>query len=298
VKLGLALPHIGDEATPEGILTFAQRAEELGFDSLWVLERLLRPVAPAQGPVIPPYYGNVFSPLETLTYVAARTSTIRLGTSIIDALFHVPVVLGRRLATLDHFSGGRLVVGLGQGWSPEEFETANVPMKRRGSGFEEFIAALQATWGPDPVSYQGRFYRIAPSEVRPKPVRPGGPTILLAAMPGAEASVQRAGRLGLGFNPGAFDWASLEQQIAIFHAAVPVGGQVGPIVVRVNGAVTEGPLDEADRGPLSGSVEQIGRDLARAAELGVDEVFWDFVQAGMPYQAQLGILDRLITARP
>src|SRR5258707_14173087 len=147
MKLGLGLPHLGDEATPQKIVGFAQRAEVLGFDSLWVLERLLRGVQPAEGWRIPEYYATVFAPVETLTYVAAHTRTIRLGTSVIDALFHVPVLLGRRLATLDHFSAGRLVVGLGQGWSADEFATDNVPMRRRGRGFEEFIGALGATWG-------------------------------------------------------------------------------------------------------------------------------------------------------
>jgi probable F420-dependent oxidoreductase len=297
MKLGLGLPHLGVEATPQKIVEFAQRAEALGFDSLWVLERLLRAVEPAEGWRLPECYANVFAPVETLTYVAAHTSTIRLGTSCIDALFHVPVLLGRRLATLDQLSAGRLVVGLGQGWSADEFATANVPMRRRGSGFEEFIEALRATWGPDPVSYQGRFYRIAPSQVSPKPLQPGGPPILIASL-GADASLQRAGRLGLGLNPAISEWKSFEHQLATFRAAVPAGESPGPIVVRVNNPVTEAPLGEADRGPLSGSVDQIKRDLLRAAELGVDEVMWDLTQAEVPYDVQLTLLDQLITARP
>ena len=298
MKLGLGLPHHGIEATPQRIVEFAQRAEALGFDSLWAFERLLRAVEPAEGWRTPECYATVFAPVETLTYVAAHTSTIRLGTSVIAALFHVPVLLGRRLATLDHLSAGRLVVGLGQGWSADEFATANVPMRRRGSGFEEFIDALRATWGPDPVSYQGRFYRIPPSQVSPKPLQPGGPPILIAAAPGVDASVQRAGRLGLGLNPGISDWKSLEHQLATFRAAVPAGESPGPIVVRVNNPVTEAPLEEAGRGPLSGSVDQITRDLLRAAELGVDEVMWDLTQAEVPYDVQLTLLDQLITARP
>jgi probable F420-dependent oxidoreductase len=298
MKLGLGLPHHGLEATPQKIVEFAQHAEALGFDSLWAFERLLRAVEPAEGRQTPECYATVFAPVETLTYVAAHTSTIRLGTSVLAALFHVPVLLARRLATLDHLSAGRLVVGLGQGWSADEFAAANVPMRRRGSGFEEFIEALRATWGPDPVSYQGRFYRIPPSQVSPKPLQPGGPPILIAAAPGVDASVQRAGRLGLGLNPGISDWKSFEHQLASFRAAVPAGENPGPIVVRVNNPVTQAPLDEADRGPLSGSVDQIKRDLLRVAELGVDEVMWDLTQAEVPYHVQLTLLDQLITARP
>jgi len=114
-------------------------------------------------------YRATFEPLETLSYVAALSERIKLGTSVIDALFHVPVMLARRLATLDQLSNGRVIAGLGQGWMPEEFETANVPLKRRGAGLDEVIAATRACWGPNPVSYQGRLYRIAPPEVAPKP---------------------------------------------------------------------------------------------------------------------------------
>jgi probable F420-dependent oxidoreductase len=303
VKLGLGLPHYSAEATPDRIVNFAQRAESLGYDSLWALERLLRPINPQNGDLgLSEAYAYVFDPIETLTHVAAHTRTIRLGTSVIDALFHVPVVLARRLSTLDHFSGGRLVVGLGQGWSADEFETANVPMRRRGSGFAEYIEALQAAWGPDLVSYQGRFYRIPPAEVGPKPSQPGGPPILVGVgsgvTPGADASLERAGRTGLGLHPMIVDWKSFERQLAVFRAAAPAGRQPGPIVVRVNNPVTETPIDDADRRPLSGSVDQVEDDLYRAAELGIDHVMWDLTASGVPYQTQLSLLEPLIAARP
>jgi alkanesulfonate monooxygenase SsuD/methylene tetrahydromethanopterin reductase-like flavin-dependent oxidoreductase (luciferase family) len=95
-----------------------------------------------------------------LSYVAALTERVRLATSVIDAL-HPLVVLARHFATLDQFSGGRVVAGLGQGWMPQEFETATVPMDRIGAGMDEVVAAMRACWCPDPVEYEGRFYRIA-----------------------------------------------------------------------------------------------------------------------------------------
>jgi alkanesulfonate monooxygenase SsuD/methylene tetrahydromethanopterin reductase-like flavin-dependent oxidoreductase (luciferase family) len=100
-----------------------------------------------------------YEPLETLSYVAARTERIKLGTSVIDAPFHVPVVLARRFATLDRLSGGRVIAGLGQGWMEQEFITANVSPKRRGAGVEEFILAMRAAWGPNPVSFNRQELR-------------------------------------------------------------------------------------------------------------------------------------------
>lgn len=111
----MALPHTGKLASPETISRAAQEAERMGCTTVWVLERLLRPV----GGGMPDHYANVYEPLETLAYVAAKTGRIRLGTSIMDALFHVPVALARRFATLDRLSGGRVVAGLGQGYAPK-----------------------------------------------------------------------------------------------------------------------------------------------------------------------------------
>jgi probable F420-dependent oxidoreductase len=302
VKLGLGLPHYGADATPDKIVEFAQRAESVGYESLWALERLLRPVNP-QNPAagvksgLSSSYARVFDPIDTLINVAAHTRTIRLGTSVIDALFHVPVILARRLTTLDHFSGGRLIAGLGQGWSADEFEAANVSMRRRGNGFAEFIEALRAAWGDDPVSFQGRFYRIPASEIGPKPLQPGGFQILVGTGPDSDTAAARAGRMGLGLHPIMRDWESLEHQLTVFRAAAPADRQPGPVVVRVNSPVTENPLDDADRGPLSGSVDQVKDDLRRVAELGVDHVMWDLTASGVPYQTQLDLLEPLIATR-
>ena len=153
MEIMMALPHTGKLASPETISRVAEEAERMGCATVWVLERLLRPT----GGSMPDHYATVYDPLETLSYVAAKTERVKLGTSIIDALFHVPATLARRFATLDRLSGGRVIAGLGQGYASEEFAAANVPMSRRGAGFEEFIRAMRAAWGADPVSFSRRF---------------------------------------------------------------------------------------------------------------------------------------------
>jgi probable F420-dependent oxidoreductase len=302
MKLGLGLPHYGTQTSPEKVLNFAQEAERLGYDSVWALERLLRPVHPANAPwegfEMPERYGTVYDPLQTLMFVAAHTTSIRLGTSVIDALFHSPVMLGRQLSTLDHFSGGRLDVGIGQGWSLDEFVTSNVPFKRRGAGFEEFLAALQAVWGADPVSFHGRFYTIPESNIGPKPTQPGGPPLLVGALQTGTAAVARAGRLGLGLHPMPFEWDQFEEQLQAYRDNFPTGRPPARIVVRSVHAITEAPIDAEGRPPLSGSVEQIARDLRRVADLGVDEVMWDLTMAEVPLDTQLRLIGPLSAARP
>lgn len=284
MDIGLALPTGGSLASPEAIRTIADEAERIGLASLWTFERLLRPTEPVAigggSPVpVPRVYATAYEPLDTLAYVAARTSRITLGTSVIDALFHPPVVLARRLATVDQLSGGRLMVGLGQGWMPQEFAVTGVPQKRRGAGFDEHIAAMRAVWGPDPVRFEGRFYQIPESQINPKPTRFGGPPLMVGAS--TVHGAQRAGRLGLGLNPiiarnpamPTID--ALAEFVQTFRRAAAVVGHdpdVLPVVLRVNGPVTARALDERD--PLTGSVDQVLEDMARLDGIGIDHVFW------------------------
>ena len=172
----------GRGASPETIAQVAEEAERIGLDSVWAWERLMRPTVPIAmggpgGPVMeaPEDFAPVYDPIETLSYVAARTSRITLGTSVLDALFQSPVILARRLATLDRLSDGRLVAGIGQGWMEQEFEAAGVSMRRRGAGFEEHLlgharglgarsGALRraaSTASPRPTSARSRSAREA-----------------------------------------------------------------------------------------------------------------------------------------
>jgi probable F420-dependent oxidoreductase len=297
IKIGVHLPVAGREASPEAIARLAQEAERVGLDSVWSWDRHLRPTVPiamggAGGPVMdaPETFATVYDPIEVLTYVAATTTRITLGTSVLDSLFQGPVILARRLATLDRLSAGRLVVGIGQGWMEQEFVAAGVSMKRRGAGFEEHTRAMQAVWGPDPVRFDGRFYQIPESDIGPKPVRPGGPTLLVGA--GAPTAVERAARLGAGLTLVIFDWDIALETIKTFRAAATVAGRdpaTLPIMLQVNGNVTEESLDE--RGPLLGSPEQVADDLEQAAALGVQHVYWNSVD-GDPVR-QLPLLARL-----
>ena len=132
---------------------------------------------------------------------------------------------------------------------------------------------MRAVWGPDPVSFEGRFYRIPEAEIGPKPVRPGGPAC--SWVPASPAAVERAGRLGTGLTLVIFDWETVREAIATFRAAAGAPGTTPstlPIMLQVNGNITDPPLDE--RGPLLGSPEQVAADLDQAAELGVDHVYW------------------------
>src|ERR1700756_2315507 len=145
MRFGFALPQVGSAVGPEGLVMVAKRAEDLGFDSLWVLDRILWPVNPrAPYPIgdgsLSVQYKNVLDPVETLTFVAAHTRRIALATGVLDLPWYNPVLLARRLTTLDILSGGRLRLGFGIGWSQDEYEAAGASWKDRGRRADESLS--------------------------------------------------------------------------------------------------------------------------------------------------------------
>src|SRR5438874_315467 len=128
-------------------------------------------ILPLQMESLPSKYQIILDPLETLTFVAANTNKIALGTSVIDMLFHNPVVLARRFATLDVLSEGRAICGLGIGWSKDEYQASNIPFEHRGKRANEFVQALKKIWTDDIVEFKGKFYNIPASKIGPKPIQ-------------------------------------------------------------------------------------------------------------------------------
>jgi probable F420-dependent oxidoreductase len=258
----------------------ARAAEEIGYESLWVFERTLFPEPMRQGlygmPGVPwpDNYRSVADPLVTLTLAAAVTERARLGTSVLVAPYHMPFELARSLATLDSASGGRVIAGLGTGWSLDEYAAAHVtPFEKRGKVLDETLDVLQAVWGPDPVSYEGELTTIAPSEVGPKPARPI-PVMLAATNVRAMRRLVERGDgwlpMALGADQVAADWRRLRDLAA-------ERGRTRPIqtVLRVNAQHTPKAYDGQDRQPFQGNAEQIVADLAPYAEIGLEEILLD-----------------------
>ncbi len=277
MKVGIALPQLGPQASPENLIRVAQRAEELGYDSVWVLERLLWPLNPREpypasdDGSLPEAFQSVLDPIETLTFVAAYTKKVRLGTSVLVLPYHTPIQLARRLATLDVLSGGRVDVGVGVGWSRDEFEAAGTPFERRGARSDEFLQAMIALWTKDPVKFDGQFYRIPESKVGPKPVQKPYPPIYVAGY--GPHAFERAVRFGQGWNPAglpSFEW--LEKMIEQFHeTARGAGRSPMAVVLRVFPVVFDRSLGK-DRKPLMGTLDEIRQDLKRLREMGVAEI--------------------------
>lgn len=215
MEIGLTLPQLGGHVTRDGLRGFCEQSEELGFGSLWVQEHLFYPLNPVSGYsarpglAVPDAYRSVLGALETLTAAAAWTTRPELGTSILVAGLHRPVELAQRLSTIDLLSEGRVVAGFSVGWSDEEHQVSDVDPRTRGKRCDELIDALQACWGPDPVSFEGRFFTIPESEVRPKPLR--RPPLLSGMR--SEAGLKRTAEKFDIWNPAS---GTLEQHLELF----------------------------------------------------------------------------------
>jgi probable F420-dependent oxidoreductase len=176
MRVGIHLPHIGRKAGPEAIRRAAIQAEELGFADAWTSEHIIIP----KGAPYPPS-AVFYDPVLTLTWAAAFTQRIRLGTSVLVLPMRHPLPLAKELATLQNLSEGRLILGAGVGWMAAEFAALGVPFHERGRRMDEGIAMMQAVWSADPVSFPARHIpaviddmRMLPQPVKPIPIWIGG----------------------------------------------------------------------------------------------------------------------------
>ena len=273
MRIGLGLPVSGTWATPGTLRHVASRADELGFDSLWAFQRLLHPVDQDWGSA----YHSVQDPLTSLAFAAAVTSRIRLGVAVLMAPYYAPIVLAKALTTVDVLSGGRLDVGIGLGWSAQEFAAVGVPMERRGARAEEFVACLKAIWTQPEVEFHGEFYDVPLSRVEPKPVQSPYPPLLMGG--GAEAALKRIGRIADGWiSSSRTDLTTIGESIDVVRVAATEAGR-DPDVLRfvVRGVVrlTAQPTSGEARIPLQGDAGQIRADIDALAAQGVTEVFLD-----------------------
>jgi probable F420-dependent oxidoreductase len=279
MKVGCALPQSGALASRENLIRVAQRAEELGYDSVWVFERLLWPVnprdpyPPSRDGSWPINFQNVLDPIETLTFVAARTRNVRLGTSALVLPYHQPLQLARRLATLDVLSEGRLEICGGVGWSRDEFDAIGAPFKRRGERAEELLEALIAIWTRDPVSFEGQFYHIPESKIGPKPLQQPRPPLYLAGS--GQFVFDRIAKFADGWNPAIVqDFESFEAEVnRLQETAERAGRPSMEVVLLTVPFVMETSLGHVRR-PLTGTLDELREDIKHLGRIGVTHIIF------------------------
>lgn len=245
MKLGVVMPvELGQVGEPEWILEFARAAESLGFDEISAVEHSVvisntesaYPYSPTGKSHLPDDC-SLPDPLELLSFIAGATTSLGLATGVLVLPNHNPVVLAKRLATLDRLSGGRLRICLGLGWMREEIQACGGDFDRRGKSADEAIAVMRALWagqGPDGVDFAGNFSSFSGAHSYPKPHRASGVPLYIGGHSGAAA--RRAGRLGNGFQPLGLGGEKLEASIATMRGAAAAADRDPAVVSIVLGA--------------------------------------------------------------
>jgi probable F420-dependent oxidoreductase len=300
IQFGFSLTGRGPLADREAITRLAKRAEALGYDSIWVTDRLLIPVD--SGSRYPYSPTGAFplgpdepwlEPLTALTYLATITERIRVGTSVLVIPYRNPVFTAKALASADSLSGGRVILGAGVGWWREEFAALGVPFEERASRTVESLTIMKQIWTKPRVAFQGRFARIAEAGgVRPHPAQPGGIPIWIGGH--SEAALRRVVEVGDGWHP-----LGLRPPVALHppemaakvrrlrDLAREARRDPAAITISFKAPVAFQDGAGAGRSPLAGSPAQIVEDLRAYVAAGVEHFVLDFSVPTAPQMAEV-----------
>ena len=249
LKFGLTSINGGATSYPEALVRIAQAAERAGFDSLWAGEHHVLATSSSLIPATSRY----LNPVVALTFVAAHTRTIRLGTGILLLPQHQPLILAKELASLDVLSGGRLMVGIGVGWAEAEFEALGVPFHERGARTDEYLAAMRAIWSEETPAYHGKYVSFQGVQAYPHPVQQPAPPIVVGGR--APAVLRRTVEQANGWYGFALD---LDETASVLAELREAAGRY-----RRPASLGELEISVAPRVPLDKATAQ------RFAELGV-----------------------------
>ncbi len=284
MRYGILFANTGQAVSPDGATALGTLAEDHGFESIWTVEHV---VVPAGYQSTYPYSTSgkmpgsesspIPDPLIWLTWVAATTRTLRLGTGVLILPQRNPAILAKELATLDVLSAGRVTLGVGVGWLEEEFRALGVAFDDRGQRTDDYIQALRTLWRDDESSFHSRFVDFDRARSYPKPVQAGGVPIVVGGH--SPAAARRAGRLGDEFFPLG-DTEQLAKLIDIMRDSARGAGRDPDSI-----SITAGPVVDAD-------------GVRRLADLGVSRVVVPNLGGGpQEWKARLGRFADEVMAR-
>jgi probable F420-dependent oxidoreductase len=303
LRFGFSLQGRGVLAGREAITTLAKRAETLGYDSIWVTDRLLIPV---QSRSAYPYSPTGafplgpdepwLEPLTALTYLATVTERIQVGTSVLVIPYRNPIHTAKALATADCLSNGRVILGAGVGWWREEFLALGIPFEDRGARTVEYLRLMRAIWTSPRVAFEGRFIRVAEAGgVRPHPARRPGIPIWIGGH--SQAALRRVVEVGDGWHPlglrppVGLHPPELQARVRrLKEMTAAAGRDPASLAISFKAPLRFDDAAGAGRVPLAGSPGQIVEDLQAYAAAGVEHFVLDF---SVPAVAEMiGVLER------
>jgi probable F420-dependent oxidoreductase len=260
VIFGLNLPNYSSLGHRDAVTAIAERADELGYASLWTSDHILLPET------LPEPYGNLLETFTTLSYLAARTRRIGLATGILVLPQRDPLLAAKQAATVHHLSGGRLTVGVGVGWIEQEYGYLRSDFRARGRTADEYIPAMRALFEAERPQFHGPHINYADVLFSPRPA----PRLPIVVGGTSRAALKRAATLGDG-------WHGLYRTPEEVAAAIGVLGQYGlkgdfRVSLRAKLRLGDQARDAADGGALRGSADDIAEQVRRYSEAGVGQL--------------------------
>jgi alkanesulfonate monooxygenase SsuD/methylene tetrahydromethanopterin reductase-like flavin-dependent oxidoreductase (luciferase family) len=294
MKLALYLPNFRDKVTVQELEDLTALAEELDFDSVWTLDRIIVPETSDRAEMKYPFgmmtdfppgmpvisRGEWFQGMTLIPWLAAKTTKVRIGMSIIDTPYRAPAVLAAELATQDHLSGGRLNVGVGSGWMPEEFAASSATdlFPRRHAHVRETIEIMQGIWSNELFEYHGEFADFELSGFGHKPLQKPGPPIYFSGLKDPKRSARRIAKYGLSGWIGIQDspdditrWRTeIEHELGEMGRGLPENFDMCSMIWFV---ITDQDMDQTPAGKASnllvGSSQQVEDILKRYRDAGM-----------------------------
>ena len=262
MKFGVFLPSHGPAKSPEAVRQVALAAEQTGFDSVWAADHVL----------VHERYSDfcMIETFVTLGYVAAITERVTLGTTVLVLPQRDPILAAKQAAAVDQYSNGRLILGIGVGWMPDEYRFLRTDFGQRGRIMDEWMDVMQALWREERPSFRGEWISFEASSFEPKPAQEGGPPLTIGGL--SDAAIRRAATKGDGWQPIHVEpdavaagvaklraWSNGAPKKVIYHCRTEVGEGADPEVTSMCGSV-------------SAVIDRIGR----YAEAGVEHMLFDF----------------------
>jgi len=278
MKFGVWIPNCRHLATPENIRGAAVRAEQLGYDSVWVSDHVVVPNANVVN-----FGETIFDPLVTLGVIAGATSRVRLGTTVLIVPYRNAVVTAKMISSLDALSGGRFVFGIGAGWVAAESAMLGVPFAERGAMTDEYLQAMQELWTSTAPSFAGKYTQFSALVFEPKPVQKPHPPIWVGGH--SRAALRRAAQFGVAWHPinrppeelraGRAELAQLSQARA--RATAPAITLRNDIRVTRPGQSV--PVSTHGGRVLAGEPASLVGQIAELADCGVEHLVLEFLAA-------------------
>jgi len=264
MKFGIAVPNFGAYADRKQILEISVLAEELGYDSLWVSDHV---VIPSSHKV----FGDTFlDPLITLTYIAANTDSIELGTSVLILPYRNPLVLAKMVSTLDTLSGGRVILGIGAGWLKDEFDALGVSFEERGPVTDEYIEILKELWTSKDPHFKGKYLEFSDIKFEPKPFRKPYPPLWVGGE--SARAVKRAVKYGDGWHPVGLTPGAYRERAKNLISFLPGGKKEGFVLSLRRNIEINGDREFSAEDTLRGGREKIIQGIREYREAGVEHL--------------------------